>query len=228
MNCCRNNVGHKWLHPPIAKTVGQPHPLAAFLIAGAAIGLLGVGLFGAVHAVIIVPIWTRLLGGVPFGLVAGTAIGWALHELRASRRWGRGIVAALAFGLVLWLTLLPMTLFGVMLRAAGMHGTDDFWEVGVESLLAFGAGATAGRLIARRWRAALALGAASLALTFAQAGPIPVLNSARAAWLFAALAVIYLPCGLAIAFVASAVSRAGLTPHARDGAGESRGSAGTG
>lgn len=100
-----------------------------------------------------------------------------------------------------------MTLFGIIIRAAGIHGADDAWEVVVESLLAFGAGAAMGRLLSGQWRAALSLGTASLTLAFAQAGPIPVMNSGRAASLFAALAVVYLFCVAALGFVASGVSK---------------------
>ena len=118
-----------------------------------------------------------------------------------------GVIGGLAFGFLLWATLIPMTLFGVIVRATGIHGQDDAWEVVIESVLAFGTGAIAGRLVSGRWRAALALGTASLALTFAQAGPIPVMNSGRAASLFAALAAVYLGCVIALEFVASAVSK---------------------
>jgi hypothetical protein len=100
-----------------------------------------------------------------------------------------------------------MTLFGVIVRATGIHGQDDAWEVVLELVLTFGTGAVAGRLISGRWRAALALGTASLALTLAQAGPIPVMNSGRAAWLFAALAAVYLVCVMALGFVASVLSK---------------------
>src|SRR5262249_7391635 len=161
-----------------------PHAFPPFLIAGTALGALGVVLFGTVHAIAIVPIWTRLLGGLPFSLVAGLAMGWALYEMRKQRRFSRGALAGLAFGFLLWATLLPMTLFGVIVRAAGMHGTDDAWETVVESALALSVGVVAGRLIGRRWRSGLALGAASLGLALAQAGPIPLMNSARAARLF--------------------------------------------
>ena len=146
-----------------------------------------------------------LRGGIPFGVGAGLAIGWAFYELRA--RLKVGVIGALAFGFLLWATLIPMTLFGVIVRATGIHGQDDAWEVVLESVLAFGTGAIAGRLISGRWRAALALGTASLALTFAQAGPIPVMNSGRAASLFAALAAVYLFCVIALGFVASVVSK---------------------
>lgn len=181
-------------------------PLRAFLIAGIAIGLLGVVLFGAIHALIIIPIWTRLLGGIPFGLVAGLAMGWAVYELRVSLQSRARVVITLAFGVLLWATLIPMTLVGVMLRVTGMHGRDDAWEVLSELLLTVITGAGAGLLITRRWRAALALGTASLAATLTQAGPLPVMNSARAAWLFVGLTVVYLACGLVLGFVASLVS----------------------
>jgi hypothetical protein len=100
-----------------------------------------------------------------------------------------------------------MTLFGVIVRATGIHGQDDTWEVVLELLLTFGTAATVGRLISGRWRAALALGTASLATTLAQAGPIPVMNSRRAAALFVALAAVYLVCMIALGFIASVVSR---------------------
>ena len=183
------------------------HRLAAFLIAGAVIGLLGVALFGAIHAAIIVPIWTRLSGGIPFAVGAGLAIGWAFYELRGSARFNAGVIGALAFGILLWATLIPMTLFGVIVRATGIHGQDDAWEVVLELALTFGTSVAAGRLISGRWRAALALGTASLALTLAQAGPIPVMNSGRAASLFAALAAVYLVCIITLGFIASVVSK---------------------
>jgi hypothetical protein len=166
-----------------------------------------VALFGAIHAAIIVPIWTRLSGGIPFAVGAGLVIGWAFFELQGPTQLEVGIMRALAFGLLLWATLIPMTLFGVIVRATGIHGQDDAWEVVVELVLTFGTGLVAGRLISRRWRAALALGTASLALTLTQAGPIPVTNSSRAASLFAGLAAVYLVCMIALGFIASVVSK---------------------
>jgi len=181
-------------------------PLLPFMIAGIAIGAVGVILFGAIHAIVIVPIWTRLLGGLPFGLVAGLAMGWALYELRIQGRFCRGLLAGLVFGVLLWATLLPMTLFGIIVRAAGMHGTDDAWETVVESALAVGASFAAGRLIGGRWRTGLALGVASLGLALAQAGPIPLTNSTRAARLFIGLAIAYVVSGLSLGLISSALS----------------------
>jgi len=186
--------------------------LTAFLIAGAVTGLLGVALFGVIHAATIVPIWTRLSGGIPFAVGAGLAIGWAFFELPGSARLNVGVMRSLAFGFLLWATLIPMTVFGVIIRAAGIHGQDDAWEVVVELLLTFVTAIATGRLISGCWRAALALGVASLALTLAQAGPIPVINSGRAASLFAALGVVYLVSMIALAYIASLVSRLLRTP----------------
>lgn|SRR5262245_15380915 len=186
--------------------IGKTHALTTSLIAGTAIGALGVVLFGAVHAIAIVPIWTRLLGGLPFSLVAGLAMAWALYEMRMQGRFNRGAFAGFAFGFLLWATLLPMTLFGVIVRAAGMHGTDDEWETVAESALALGAGFAAGRLIAGQWRSGLAFGAASLGLALAQAGPIPLTNSARAARLFIGLAIAYPVSGLTLGLISSALS----------------------
>ena len=130
---------------PILRTPLPSGRLTAFLIAGAVMGLFGVALFGAIHAAIIVPIWTRLGGGIPFGVVAGIAIGWAFYELQA--QLNVAVIGALAFGFLLWATLIPMTLFGVIVRATGIHGQDDAWEVVVELVLTFGTGAITGRLI---------------------------------------------------------------------------------
>lgn len=183
------------------------HPLLPFLIAGTAIGALGVVLFGTVHAIAIVPIWTRLLGGLPFSLVAGLAMGWALFEMRMQGRFGRGALAGIAFGFLLWATLVPMTLFGITVRATGMHDNGPVWETVVEAGLALGAGVAAGRLIGGGWRSGLALGAASLGLTLAQAGPIPLTNSSRAALLFIGLAIAYVVSGLGLGLISSALSK---------------------
>lgn len=181
--------------------------LRLFLISGGIVGLIGVAAFGFVHAVIIFPIWRRLLGGLPFGIGGGLAMGWAFYELRAARRSSATGWNGLAYGLLLWLTLFPMTLFGVLVRATGFHGENDSWEVVVELLLAFGAGALAGWMGRRHRRAVLAVGTATLGLALAMGGPIAVTNSARSAQLFASFGVLYPFCGLALVVVKSAISK---------------------
>ena len=134
-------------------------------------------------------------------------MGWAFSELRAAGRWGATTGAGLIFGLLMWVTLIPMTAFGAILRATGIHGTDNTWEIVVECLLAFGTGVLSGRLLGRQRRSALAVGGASLGLALAMGGPIPITNSVRAARLFAAFAGMYALCGLKLVLVASAIAR---------------------
>ncbi|PYR58066.1 MAG: hypothetical protein DMF91_17965 [Acidobacteria bacterium] len=55
------------------------------LFAGVATGLAGALAFATVHAILIVPIWTRMLNGVPVAIVAGIAIAWAMDETAAAR-----------------------------------------------------------------------------------------------------------------------------------------------
>jgi hypothetical protein len=170
---------------------------------------MGVLSFGLLHAAIITPIWTRLPGGVPFAIVAGVTMGWALYELqrRSDSHGSAKAISGWTFGALLWLTLIPMTLLGAGLRATGMHGADSRSEVVAECLLAVAAGAVAGRLVGRRWRVGFALGTASLAVTLTQAGPIPLMNSARAGGLFAGLMIVYICSGAALGGIASLVSR---------------------
>src|SRR5215813_1047800 len=187
------------------------HSLVRYLITGATIGLLGVVLFGLIHAIVIIPIWTRLFGGVPFAVIAGLAMGWAFYELRPLAGPGPRGLAGMVFGFLMWVTLVPMTVFGVIVRRAGMHTQNDSWETIVEVVLALVSGAAAGRLIGGRWRPALALGIASLVLALTQAGPIPLTTTTRAARLFAGVAIIYLLCGLALGLLSPP-----LTPRDRD------------
>ncbi len=187
---------------------GAPALLAS-LVAGAGIGLLGVALFGLAHALAIVPIWTRLAGGIPFGVAAGVAMGWALFELRAAGRFDRGARAGMLFGILLWSTLLPMTALTVWLREAGLHSNQNNWELAFELLLVALTAVLGGWLLTHRRRAILALAVASLALALAQAGPIPVTNSVRAAGLFGGLSVVYPACGLALVHAAALVHKYG-------------------
>src|SRR2546426_1044099 len=50
---------------------------------GLGVALVGLTAFGLAHALIIVPIWTRLLGGVPFAVGAGLALALALMFVSA-------------------------------------------------------------------------------------------------------------------------------------------------
>jgi hypothetical protein len=170
-------------------------------LSGAVTGLFGVAAFGAAHALTIVPIWRRLLGGLPFGVAAGLAMAWAFYELRIRRGRILDLRQGLLLGLLLWLTLIPMTALGVALRISGLRAGMGDWETVAESVLAFATGALAGRLYRSGYRPALALGAASLVLALAMGGPIAVLNSRRAALLFASFGALLPLSGVALAAV---------------------------
>ena len=154
------------------------------LFAGVATGLAGALAFATVHAILIVPIWTRMLNGVPVAIVAGIAIAWAMDETAAARG-PITLAEAGRFGSALWLTLAPATIFENVLRLAARRIPESL-GVAAAVCLAVLSGASVGWLLTRRRTGIIAWAVASLALTLAMGGPIPVVNAARAAWLHAA------------------------------------------
>ena len=177
------------------------------MAAGAITGLLAVGLFGLSHAIFIVPIWSRLAGGIPFGAVAGLALGWARWEFKSLRQKHTVAAQGLSFGLFAWCTVLPATAFAALIRILGLHAPESAWEPAVSVALALATGSAIGYVLERRIRAAVAGAAGGLTLIAAMAGPIPVTNSLRAMLLFVSFAVIIPICGLSIAQIASALHR---------------------
>jgi ABC-type uncharacterized transport system permease subunit len=55
------------------------------LVTGTGVGVFGLLAFGTAHAILILPIWTQLLRGLPFALVAGVTFAWA-HDAVARVR----------------------------------------------------------------------------------------------------------------------------------------------
>ncbi|HKQ61497.1 MAG TPA: hypothetical protein VJS92_09390, partial [Candidatus Polarisedimenticolaceae bacterium] len=131
----------------------SPSPAPRWLpfAAGIAAGLCGLGLFGLAHAALIVPIWSRLAGGLPFVLASGAAMGWAFDELLRARDRRASLLRGLAFGAWLWLALVPMHALDFALRASGRHETSGAAEAILDALLAFAAGALTGRALGRAW-----------------------------------------------------------------------------
>ena len=158
--------------------------LPSVILAAVGTALASVLLFGTAHALIIVPIWTRLPSGLPFALAAAGAIAWAHADLVRAGRLGLRIRHGLILGLSLWVLLLVPTAFGVVAHVTGLHTRSNALETAAEGLLAFTSGALAGWYAAGP-RAGLSGGVAVLALTLAMGGPIPVTNGLRprALWL---------------------------------------------
>jgi hypothetical protein len=165
-----------------------------YLVAGGLSGLSAGLLFAAAHAALIVPIWQRMLSGLLFATVAGVAIGWAYGECRVdASRPGEagppGIHAARGarFGALLWLAVLPVTAADALLRATGLAPRYELLAVASAVLLAVLGGAALGSRLGGTWRARIACAAATLSLTLAMAGPVPVARSTRALGIFLAV-----------------------------------------
>jgi len=169
------------------------------IITGAAVGVISTASFGVVHALAIVPIWSNLARGLVPAALAGIALAWAFDHLSRVRGWHSPMHGA-RFGLVMFATLVPATAFSNALRLAGVRAGD--WPGTLASLaVAIASGASAGWLLTRERRAASAVAMATFVLTLASAGPIPVVNGSRAAWLFAGFLPICAAAGITLAAV---------------------------
>ena len=167
------------------------------VVSGLAAGLAGAALFILVHSLVIFPIWTRFPGHLPFAIAAGLGLAGAFNQTATTAGW-RSTAAGARFGLVIFATLTPATFFSNALRIAGAHANEWPGFVGTIAL-AIASGSAAGRLVTRRWRGAMAFAVATLALTIAMGGAIPVVNSARATLLFAGFLPICVGSGVALA-----------------------------
>lgn len=167
-------------------------------------GLVGAVSFAGVHSLLILPIWTRIPGGMIQAVPVGIALAWAFEHLARVRGW-RTAVHGATFGAVLFIALIPGTAFSNALRLAGLHSGD--WPDVLGTLVAAAAaGWGAGWMLTRERRASRALAIATVVLTIGASGPIPVVNSARAAWLFVGFVPICVLAG-----IATAVARRYLT-----------------
>lgn len=192
---------------PRGRPDGPSRPVLA-LLAGVVAGLVGVLAFAVVHGTLIVPIWSRLLHGIPFAVVGGVAAGWAFEELRrAGRLVFPPIRAGLAYGVLLWIAVVPATALGAAFRLTGVHGAIDPWEDVAAMGVVLASGAVAGWLLTGRLRATAALALATLTLMAAMAGPVPVTNSPRAGALFAAFLPLCATCGVVLAVVRARLAR---------------------
>jgi len=176
--------------------IKHPRGPAAFrvrlaVIAGGFSGLAGGLVFATAHALLIVPIWNRMAFGLTSAAAAGLAAGWAFVELGfeptgANQPPPRGAYAAagLRFGALLWLAVVPVTLADTILRLTGVGRRYELIAVAVAIGLAIGGGLLLGSRLAGTRRAMIAAAAATLLLTVAMAGPVPLPNGRRAVAIF--------------------------------------------
>lgn len=160
------------------------------MITGAVSGVSGGLLFATLHAIVIVPIWDRMTGGLVFGAVAGAGAGWAFAECYPAAVRSvttRGVASGALFGALLWLAVTPVTAADALLRATGIAPRYELIAVGVAVVLATSGGGMLGYLLTGRQRAAIAGAVAGLLLTIAMAGPVPISRSPRARNIFLAV-----------------------------------------
>jgi hypothetical protein len=187
-----------------------PDEIWSGLVGGLLSGLVGALLFATAHAFLIVPIWTRMGSGMLFGAFAGTAAAWALLEnyptLLASSPRETAVVGA-RFGGILWLLVAPVTAADALLRAVGIAPRLELIAVGVAVVLALGSGATYGWRRTRSRRGMISGAVATLSLTIAMSGPVPVARSPRAFGIFAAVLPAAVVAGSVLALVAQWLHR---------------------
>jgi hypothetical protein len=160
------------------------------LLLSALLGVAGVVLFGAVHALAIVPIWRRLPGGLPFALVAALGMTCAFHTLHRAGRWALTLGAGLRFGALFWVADLPATLFVNVMRLVAAPAPRPVWVDPLAFGIAAASGATVFGAIGRRWNTALAGGIAIGVFLAMAGGVVPVVNGRRAAALWAGFLIV--------------------------------------
>jgi hypothetical protein len=173
------------------------------VIAGGLSGVAAGLVFAAAHALLIVPIWNRMAFGLTSAAAAGLAAGWAFVELGfdptgADRPppWRTYAAAGLRFGALLWLAVVPVTLADTALRLAGIAPRFELLAVAIAIGLAVGGGLILGSRFAGTRRAMIAGAAATLLLTLAMAGPVPLPNGRRAVAIFLSVLPACMTAGL--------------------------------
>ncbi|HET7190113.1 MAG TPA: hypothetical protein VFI52_18300 [Gemmatimonadaceae bacterium] len=157
-------------------------PNLAPALVGIASSLAAALVFATAHALIIVPIWNRVAGGVALAAIAGAACGHAFSViLPDATRHGIDRAARLGarYGALLWLAVAPISLADAVLRAAGIARRYDPLADIVAVLLALAGGWALGNRIGRTRRAAAWGAVATLLLTCAMGGPVPIARNLR-------------------------------------------------
>ena len=163
------------------------------------------------------PIWNRSAFGFFSGALAGTVAGWAYTELGfdrihagSERRVWTHVASGAWFGALLWLAVVPVSLADALLRALGIAPRYELVAVGVAVSLAVGSGALLGWRRVRTRRAAIAGASATMLLTMAMAGPVPVGRSLRAFTIFLAVLPAAVVGGSILAALSGSLRRAGF------------------
>jgi len=171
---------------------------AAVVATGVAVGLVANLAFGVIHALLLVPIWRQLAGGIPFALLAAIGLAWAFDSVADARGW-RTAADGARFGLAMFATLLPAAAVDAWMRSSGLRLGDTTIGMIAAVLLFAASGAAAGVLLSRRGSAVFSFGLAALALMAVAGGPLPVARSVRALELSLGIGVICVVSGALLA-----------------------------
>jgi hypothetical protein len=160
-------------------------------LAGLAAGLV----FATLHALIIVPIWDRMFGGVFGATATGAVVAWGYVELHpAPADVSVSALSGARFGALLWLVVSPVSVVDAVLRAIGFLPRFELVGVAIALILCISAGAIWGWHSTRRWRGMIAVAAATLALTLAMGGPVPI---GKSVWAFGIFLAVLAACVVA-------------------------------
>jgi hypothetical protein len=107
--------------------------------------------------------------------------------------------------LLLWIAVVPVTLADTVLRLTGVARRFELAAVVVAVAIAIGAGVLFGARFGRSVRAMVAGGVATLLLTMAMGGPVPLPNGRRAVAIFLAV----LPASMIAGLLLGALARRG-------------------
>jgi hypothetical protein len=190
--------------PRFARSRVSVQGLAPILIPGIVVGIGALLAFGLVHAWLIVPIWSRLAGGIPVALFTGVALACAFGRVAHVRGW-HSPVHGLTFGVYMFGTLVPATAVDAWLRTNGMRLGDTTPGMAAGIALFALSGFLVGWVFSRDRTTALVCAVAALALMAVAGGPLPIGRSPRAAGLSLGVGVITALASAAIAAVRSVV-----------------------
>jgi hypothetical protein len=172
----------------------------SYAIAGGLAGVFAGIAFATAHAFIITPIWSRMAGGLVFGVIAGTVAGWAFGELQPVGAIA-SVRAGLRYGWMLWLSVVPVTLVDAGLRASGFAYAHRDATDAIAIVLALAGGATLGVLRGRSRRSVVACAMAAVVVTMAMGGPVPVGRNVRTVEILLAVLIASLVGGLMVGLI---------------------------